>query len=186
MSAACGGAEHADSARWPKKKSLFITTLFSEPLRQVPNLAMERGYRQRRLLQGEAFDGLLDLVRQRAPLTAVGSSLPGQSSQAELPILSHPTLRGSQRNSRCRRYRPERTALLKVRPYEAKPIQRQISNLFTEPSQLLHIRTVRQIACKVLRQLARKVTVMAKRSAGAIVSSNRDNRRHPHGVAVCR
>ena len=45
-----------------------------------------------------------------------------------------------------------------MRLEQAEPIKSELPGLFREPRQLVHTRRVRQIACKVLRQIICKVT----------------------------
>jgi hypothetical protein len=48
--------------------------------------------------------------------------------------------------------------LLQMRLKLAKPIKGELSGLFREPGQLVDTRRVRQMACRVLRQMNCKVT----------------------------
>ena len=107
---------------------------------------------------GDAFDGLLELGRHLASPAGVCSPLSREGGQAKLPIQRHPALSGSERDSCGRRDRLQRAVMLQMRLKQAEPLKGELSGLFRESRQLVHTRRVRQIACKVLRQIICKVT----------------------------
>ena len=127
--------------------------LLSQILCEPSCLTADRCNWQRWLLEGDAFDGLLELLRNLAALASVGSFLSCEGGQAKLPIQRHPALSGSERDSRRRHDRLQRAVILQVRLKEAEPIKGELSGLFRESRQLVHTRRVRQIACKLLRQI---------------------------------
>jgi len=62
------------------------------------------------------------------------------------------------RNARCRRDRLQRPIIFEVRLEQVESIKGAFSGLSRKPRQFVHTRRIRQIACKVLRQIICKVT----------------------------
>ena len=148
-----GGQRGDDAIHEPVTRRLFAQILC-----EATGLAADHRNRKGRLLERDAFDGLLELGRNLAVLAGVCSPLSREGGQAKLPIQRHPALSGSERDSRRRRDRLQRAVILQMRLKQAEPIKGELSGLFREARQLIQTRRVRQIACKVLRQIIRKVT----------------------------
>ena len=75
----------------------------TQVLRNPPGLATNRRYRERRFLECDALDGVLERGRQLAVLAGVRPFLSRQGRQAELAIPRHPPLCGAKRNVGRRR-----------------------------------------------------------------------------------
>lgn len=94
---------------------------------------------------------------------AVSSCLPYQCCQTEGSVLCHPTLSRSKRQTRFRRYNTERPVLFKMRLEHKKARHRQLSVFIRQLQELKHVKSLRQIALKDLRQIILKATPKAER-----------------------
>jgi RHS repeat-associated protein len=67
----------------------------------------------------------------------------------------------------------QRAVILQMRLKQAETLKGELSGFFRETCQLVHTRKIRQIACKVLRQITRKVTAAEPTLKGPLLASHK-------------